>query len=536
MTVDGHIQLFPLVRVVLALAAGIVAGDALHDTVASWMWLCVLAAAVALAAVALWKRAHPVLQTSVLLVAVAVCGAWRVSVSSAWLDVAFGSSEETFTAVVASPPVARGRTLRCELIVADGRLAGHRMYGYFARPVAKLLPGDGLTITSRVTDMVGKGSGGASAGNAVRGALSRNFNFDYRRWLRVHDIVACTYVPSGQWCRTVVGLGRLSGLQRLQTSLGRTRHRLLVRCAESGMPEGTLALVAAMTLGDRSMLAPELRETYSVAGASHVLALSGLHIGIIYFLLSLVLVRGGRPSVMQAVVLVAVWGYVAMTGVPLSAVRSAIMLTAFTFAALLGRQRVSLNTLALSALLILACSPQSLWDVGFQMSLLAVAGIIMLQGRLYRLLPLDFLMSHRLAGWCWSLVTVSLSAQMAVAPVVAYYFGRFSCYFLLSNFFAVPLATALIYTSLVMYAASIWPWLQGWLAVAVGWEVSALNGSLGWVASLPGASIDGININGVQLAVIYVFFALVWLLLMYAGKLYRSAHGVKLGKYAGRKP
>lgn len=212
------------------------------------------------------------------------------------------------------------------------------------------------------------------------------------------------------------------------------------------------------------------------------------------------------------------------------------MLTAFTFAALLGRQRVSLNTLALSALLILACSPQSLWDVGFQMSLLAVAGIIMLQGRLYRLLPLDFLMSHRLAGWCWSLVTVSLSAQMAVAPVVAYYFGRFSCYFLLSNFFAVPLATALIYTSLVMYAASIWPWLQGWLAVAVGWEVSALNGSLGWVASLPGASIDGININGVQLAVIYVFFALVWLLLMYAGKLYRSAHGVKLGKYAGRKP
>lgn len=526
MTVDGHIQLFPLVRIVLALAAGIVAGDALRDVVVSWMWLCGLAAAVAAATVVSWRGVHPVWQTSALLVAVAVCGAWRMSVSNAALDMTFGDGEETYSAVVASPPVTRGRTQRCELIVADGRLAGQRMYGYFALPADSLLPGDGLVITSRVTDAVGESGDNKSL---------RSSRFDYRRWLRVHGIVARTYVARGKWRRAVVGLGRLTGLQRVQICLGRMRHRLLSRCAERGMPEGTLALVAAMTLGDRSMLSPELRETYSVSGASHVLALSGLHIGVIYFILSLILVRGSRPTVMQAAVLAAVWGYVVMAGMPLSAVRSAIMFTAFSFTALLGRQRVSLNTLALSALLILAFSPQSLWDAGLQMSLLAVAGIIVFQGRLYRLLPLDFLMSHRLAGWCWSLTTVSVSAQIAVAPVVAYYFGRFSCYFLLSNFFAVPLATALIYTSLAVYATPLWPWLQGWLTVAVGWEASALNGSLEWVASLPGASVDGIDMNKAQLVAVYVFIALACVLLARVRTMYRSAHGVKLDKYAEKK-
>lgn len=526
MTVDGHIQLFPLVRIVLALAAGIVVGDALRDAVVSWMWLCGLAAAVAAAAVVSWRGAHPVWQTSTLLVAVAVCGAWRMSVSDAAFDMAFDSGEETYSAVVASPAVTRGRTQRCELIVADGRFAGRRMYGYFALPADSLLPGDGLVITSRITGAVGE-----SGDNR----LLHNSRFDYRRWLRVHGIVARTYVPRGKWRRAVVGLGRLTGLQRVQTHLGRMRHRLLARCAERGMPDGTLALVAAMTLGDRNMLSPELRETYSVSGASHVLALSGLHIGIIYFILSLILVRGSRPTVMQAVVLAAVWGYVVMAGMPLSAVRSAIMFTAFSFTALLGRQRVSLNTLALSALLILAFSPQSLWDVGLQMSLLAVAGIIVFQGRLYRLLPLDFLMSHRLVGWCWSLATVSVSAQIAVAPVVAYYFGRFSCYFLISNFLAVPLATALIYTSLAVYATPLWPWLQGWLSVAVGWEASALNGSLEWVASLPGASVDGIDMNKAQLVAVYAFIALVCVLLARVRTMYRSAHGVKLDKYAEKK-
>jgi competence protein ComEC len=118
---------------------------------------------------------------------------------------------------------------------------------------------------------------------------------------------------------------------------------------------------------------------------------------------------------------------------------------------LTGRRQVSLNTLAFAAVVQLAINPLSLWDVGFQMSFLAVLGIVMLNLRLRDVATPIWLSRWRVIRWMWSLVKVSLAAQIAVAPLSMYYFGTFPCYFLLTNLKAVPLAMLILYSSVVMY-------------------------------------------------------------------------------------
>lgn len=119
------------------------------------------------------------------------------------------------------------------------------------------------------------------------------------------------------------------------------------------------------------------------------------------------------------------------------------------------------------------------------------------------------------------MVVVSVSAQLMVAPLVAYYFGRYSCYFLLANFIAIPLATVLVYLSVVMYALFFVPGVQGMVAMAVGWVAKVLTEALGWVASLPGASVDGIEMSAVQLWLVYSVVAVVYALLFYFEKMYK---------------
>lgn len=542
MRVDGRIQLFPLVRVALAFALGIVVGDALSGVVASWMWLCSLV--VALPPLWLWHRRkyidnrRPVMQTVAVLAAVVLCGALRMS---NWLEgqrFEYAGSEETFRAVVASSPYiysakaahgSRRQTARYEFVVADGRFAGHKIYAYSphganAEWEKPLSIGDGIVMTARMRpayDASRDNSHGNRSGS----------HFDYRRWLCSHDIVARVYSSEGKWHRAVFALDGISGLQRLTLWLGRFRQRLQAEYRDSGLSEDTYAVVAAMTLGDRNALTKDVREAYSVSGASHVLALSGMHLGIIYMLLSLLFERGPRDSYTKVFVLAAIWGYALMVGMATSVVRSAIMCTMFAISYMLCRQNMSLNTLGLAALLLLAISPMNLWDIGFQMSFLAVFGIVFFYDRFYVVVSAKFLQTHRVLGWLWTMLTVPLSAQVMVAPLVVYYFGRFSCYFFLSNYIAVPLATIVIYSSILLCATFFWPWLQGVVATVVEWEVTAMNGALSWVAALPGASIENIRINGLQLALLYVIVALLYCLSFYMEKMYRSAYGVKLEKY-----
>ena len=262
-----------------------------------------------------------------------------------------------------------------------------------------------------------------------------------------------------------------------------------------------------MALGDKSRLTNDLRDVYSISGASHVLALSGLHLGIIYVLLSLLVGVGRRGVLREMVVILGIWSYAVFTGLSPSVVRAAVMLTIYAAAGLLRRDRMSLNALALTAIVMMAVNPLCLYDVGFQMSFMAVLAILVYYKPAYRLVSAEWLQRHPVMKWVWAMVVVSCCAQLGTAPLTAYYFGRFSVYFLLTNFFVIPLATLVLYLTAAMLVSALVPGLLPWTAKALAAVVGVQTALVKWVSGLPGSSVEGLAMGRLQLLLIYVAIA-----------------------------
>ena len=300
--------------------------------------------------------------------------------------------------------------------------------------------------------------------------------------------------------------GEPSRIERTQQYFLHQRTLLLQRLETAGLSDDQYAVVAAMALGDKSSLTKDLKETYSMTGASHILALSGLHLGIIYALLSMLVVGRRWQMVSQVAIILSIWAFVFLTGMSTSVVRSAVMLTVYALLAIGHRQKMSVNTLAFTAIVMLLVSPQALFDVGFQMSFMAVFSILLFTPLFYRPFSAEYLMTHRLVKWLWGIVAVSIAAQIGVAPLIAYYFGRFSCFFLLTNFIVIPAATLILYLSL---ATLLIPSIGVVLASIVG----LLNTTLLYISTIPGATIDGLHPSVMLTASIYaIIFATYYLL------------------------
>lgn len=298
---------------------------------------------------------------------------------------------------------------------------------------------------------------------------------------------------------------QVSRLERSKNYFLSQRARLLDRLSENGVDGNVYAVVAAMALGDKSQLTKELKETYAVTGAAHVLALSGLHLSIIYTLLSLLLCRRRWQVVSQVLIIICIWSFVFLVGMSASVVRSAVMLTAYALLSLGNRNRMSVNTLAFTAIVMLIVHPLSLFDIGFQLSFLAVLSILIWYPVFEALIPQSFLMSHRLMRWLWSLLGVSCAAQLGTAPLIAYYFGRFSSLFLITNFVVIPFAPLILYLTLaVLFVPSI--------AYLLIYIVNALNGILAFVASTPWVSIT-LHPSILQIIMVYVIIAATYLLI-----------------------
>lgn len=299
----------------------------------------------------------------------------------------------------------------------------------------------------------------------------------------------------------------VSRLDRSKTYFLERRAKLLDRLSESGVDGSAYAVVAAMALGDKSQLTRELRDAYAISGASHILALSGLHLGIIYTLLSLLLSRRRWQMVSQIVIIVSIWLFVFLVGLSASVVRSAVMVSIYALLSLGHRYKLSVNTLAFAAIVMLLFNPMALFDVGFQLSFMAVLTILLFYPLLESLWSQPFLLDHRLFRWLWTMLSVSCAAQIGVAPLIAYYFGRISCYFLLANLVVVPAAALILYLSLAVL-------LIPSLAYLLIYIVDTLNQLLVSIAALPGASIEGLHPTPLQVWMMYVIIFAVYLLLI----------------------
>lgn len=500
MKTNGQIQLYPVLRLALFLIAGIVLGELLYGVLSFKAWFAATVVSLLLTLLA-WK--HCILQSVMIFITCMLFGGSLVSVE---LDKAYmpvPDKDMTYSAVVTSQPVVSGKVIRCDLMIADvNHPVKVKASIYRDERADKLRVGDGIKAVS----LLEKPSGYADS------------DFDYGRYLLYHGYVATTFIYIDEWSKAVVDLTRLSLIQRTRIAALVFRDRLLRRYTDMGFSGQAYAVLAAMTLGDKSSLSDRLKEDYSVSGASHILALSGLHLGIIYAILSLIFLRRRWQIASQVLILLAIWTYVFIVGMSASVVRSAVMITVYSFVSLLNRNKMSLNTLAVAAVVILIVNPLYLYDVGFQMSFAAVFFIILFYRPVLNLMP-GCVMGIPVIRQIWQMMSVSLAAQIGVAPLIAFYFGRFSCYFLLTNIIVVPAATIILYGAVLMAALSFVPYLQTLLSALLLKVVVLLNSGVSFVAELPGASIDGIAIGLLQLVLIYVAIFSFSVLVVYAKKM-----------------
>lgn len=297
--------------------------------------------------------------------------------------------------------------------------------------------------------------------------------FDYATWLRHRGIAGTAFCYASEWALCENGSDHLPfGVCAL-----RVRERLVGDYARY-FGGSDLGVLSAMTLGDKSRLDAGTREVFSRTGTSHILALSGLHLGIlfaVYHLFVLSFCHRRRVYVAMSILGIAgLWLFAFLAGLPISLVRAALMFSVMQLSVCLRRDSFSVNNLALAALLLLLVSPQSLFDVGFQLSCVAVLFIL--------LLPFSpgTGLWYRLRG----LLLVSFAAQIGTLPLVAHYFHIVPVYGLLVQPLAIPLTYLVLVVSVLFLCI---PFLRVIWVPVLAWLMDVMQSVLGFFADLPGA-------------------------------------------------
>ncbi len=287
---------------------------------------------------------------------------------------------------------------------------------------------------------------------------------------------------------------------------------VIERLQGSGLEEESLALTSALILGRRDMLTWERRNQFSEAGASHLLALSGLHMGILYGVLYLLMIRWFRHTrwnwLMLPLVLLIIWGYTLMAGMSNSLTRASIMLTILTICSMDERHTSSFHVLALSALIMMMLDPGCIFDIGFQLSYLAVLFILLIY---VPLSPILTFRGHPVLSWIANMLLVSFSAQLGTAPLCMYYFHTFPIFSALVSLLLIPLTTFIIYGALLLL---LWP--SNILAMGVdviirleGWIVER------WI-EIPGTTIHNLHPN--LWSVVLIYALMFTIILRYLGR------------------
>lgn len=269
------------------------------------------------------------------------------------------------------------------------------------------------------------------------------------------------------------------------------------------IPDRELGIASALILGKRDLVDPNLKDDYAASGAVHILAVSGLHVGIIYLVIIGLLNRifkakKWRPLVFLVTV-VFLWTYAGITGFSPSVLRATVM---FSFLALgrIGDHRSNLfNMLAASAIVLVVINPLIIREVGFQLSYFAVLGIAVFYKPIYQLRVFKYWLSDKI----WSLLVVAFAAQLATFPLSIYYFGQFPNFFLVSNLVVIPAAMLSLYSGLLLIAVHWIPVLGEILAWILNWTLWCLNSFVTWLSGIPYSISDHLHFGILAVVLLY---------------------------------
>ena len=309
--------------------------------------------------------------------------------------------------------------------------------------------------------------------------------FDYGLYLRRQGIVGTCWALRRNW--QLIGHEDDMGLKGLAK---RSQYFLYQQYRKMGIEGQELGIISALTLGYREDLDKDVQRAFSASGAMHVLAVSGLHTGIVWGIVMWILTLGVlykplwedkfRRWLLNISTIVLIWAYAFLTGLSPSVMRSALMLTFWALSRLLEQETSRWNPLLAAAVVILIINPLALWSVSFQLSFAAVAGIMLFGSSMQQAVVSKGRVWQSVSG----LLIVSLAAQLGTMPLTLHYFGQTSNYFALTNLIVVPMAGILLSLGFSTLAMS-WCAVGEWLGWATKWCTWLLNQAVQWIESLP---------------------------------------------------
>ncbi|MDD2244032.1 MAG: ComEC/Rec2 family competence protein [Dysgonamonadaceae bacterium] len=330
-------------------------------------------------------------------------------------------------------------------------------------------------------------------------------DFDYVSYMKNQGFSASVYVPFNKWIATGKTVNTIVTLSQ------RFRIKILDFYKSFELPLDGFAFISALTIGYKADLTEKVQNAFRISGTAHVLAVSGLHVGIVYFVFSFLLSFLGKSGptnvIKQLIIIVLLWIYAFITGMSPAVVRAAIMLSLVCAGKAIGRKGFSYNTIALSAFAILLINPLTFFDVGFQMSFVSVLAILFFVPQFYKI----YNPSNRWVKTGWDMLLISISAQLGVFPIVLYYFGTFPNYFIFTNLLIVPLTTIITYfciatpfiALLTHIPLNVFEWLYDLTIRILKALTDFTLNSVYFFESLPYAQLSDIRINILQLLILF---------------------------------
>lgn len=332
--------------------------------------------------------------------------------------------------------------------------------------------------------------------------------FNYKQYQFYKGIKSQTYINSNNY--SILESNNKFGIYLLANNI---REYLLQKLKEYGIKEDEFSVVSALSLGYKESLRTELKQGYINSGAIHILAVSGLHVGIIYVLFNYLLSflnKNIYRKIIKALILISVlWFYAIISGLSPSVIRASVMFSIIIVGKSFNRTLNIYNTIAASAFIILLLNPFAITQVSFQLSYLAVLGIVYIHKRLYNSIHSKYWIPDKI----WMFISISIAAQLATFPLTIYYFHQFPNYFLITNIVIIPLATVILCITIAFFTFSFIPAIATALGIILSFTVKILNNIIFFVSELPYSQTHNIYINTGE--VILLFIVIISLLVFF---------------------
>ena len=357
--------------------------------------------------------------------------------------------KDYYLAEVCQKPAEKTKSFQTILLITNRVLTNpEKVITYFSKEKfdSTITTGDQLVILTKPQEI-------RNAGNP--------FEIDYQSMMHRNGIWFSTYLSKDTYLKT----GNHSN--RLIFKAEQFRDKFISMLTAAIPEKEERSVVSALTLGYRAEIDKETLDYFASTGAMHVLSVSGLHVALIYFILGFFLsfLKRGRTGIIifTIVMILFLWFYAFLTGFSAAVQRATVMFTFVVVGNSLRRQVNIYNSLTASAFFLLLLNPDVLFDIGFQLSYLAVFGIVLIQPSLNNLIEL----SNPILKWCWSLFTVSIAAQFITFPLGLFYFNQFPNLFWLSSYVVIPVTTVIIWLTLALFIFSPF---HGF-AMIIGWII-----------------------------------------------------------------